>query len=58
MKRVAWIAPLLAASAIAAQPAIAADNGVYLGGSVGFSNVDIDEVDSNLISAGFTWTFF
>lgn len=38
------IAGLVASLAFAALPAVAVDNGIYLGGSIGQSGVDIDDV--------------
>jgi hypothetical protein len=37
---------LFAALALLAAPAMAADNGIYLGAGIGLSNVTVDEVDS------------
>jgi opacity protein-like surface antigen len=37
---------LLAALALLAAPAMAADNGIYLGAGIGLSNVTVDDVDS------------
>jgi Outer membrane protein beta-barrel domain len=44
---------LVAALAITSLPAVAADNGVYIGGSVGLAGVDIGELDYNANATGF-----
>lgn len=44
---------LVAALALASVPAIAADNGIYLGGSIGQSSLDIDEVSYDASATGY-----
>jgi len=44
---------LVAALAVTSLPAAAADNGVYIGGSVGLAGVDIGELDYNSDATGF-----
>ena len=44
---------LVATLALATVPAIAADNGIYLGGSVGQSSLDIDEVSYDASATGY-----
>ena len=46
-------AALLAALALAASPAIAADNGIYLGASIGASGVEDDELDFDGDATGY-----
>lgn len=46
-------AGLLAALALAASPAIAADNGIYLGASIGASGVEDDELDFDGHATGY-----
>lgn len=43
----------VAALALASVPAIAADNGIYLGGSIGQSSLDIDEVSYDASATGY-----
>ena len=46
-------AALLAALALAASPAMAADNGIYLGASIGASGVEDDELDFDGDATGY-----
>ncbi|MCU0977195.1 MAG: outer membrane beta-barrel protein [Steroidobacteraceae bacterium] len=46
-------AGLLVALALAASPAIAADNGIYLGAGVGASGIEDDEVDFDADATGY-----
>lgn len=47
------IAGLVAPLAFAALPAVAADNGIYLGASVGQSNLQIDDFDYDADATGY-----
>jgi len=44
---------LVAALALTSLPAVAADNGIYLGGSVGLSGQDIDDIDYDANATGY-----
>ena len=51
MNRKLWIPILLLASATT--PALAADNGIYLGAGIGYSNVDVDDFDFSGDATGY-----
>ncbi len=54
MKRIALSAALAGIIALLAQPAVAADNGFYLGASVGQSGIEISDIDDMDFSGGDT----
>jgi len=48
-----FLTPALTALALTGMPAVAADNGIYLGGSIGQSSVQDDGIDYDASSTGF-----